>query len=102
IKKPLTWGHATSLDEFLDTQPMPSIGGTLAQFTVIEEPDERYLVLTMHHAAYDAASLTMLLNNVENVYTGSQRVSVTPFKEFIKYLESNKGQMTKEFWSEYL
>ncbi|SPO07060.1 uncharacterized protein DNG_09754 [Cephalotrichum gorgonifer] len=103
IKKSLTWDHFTSLDSFLAKQPMPSIGGALVQFTFIEEPlGERFMVLTMHHAAYDAASIQILLDGVESVYRGGERPSSTPFREFIKYLEGNKGQMTREFWSEYM
>ncbi|PKS08582.1 hypothetical protein jhhlp_004968 [Lomentospora prolificans] len=103
INQPLCWIQRNSLDNYLAAHPVPSLGGPLAQFALIEECDtSRYLVLTMHHAAYDAVSLSMLLDRVEAVYTGGTLHSGTPFREFIKYLEDNKGEASRQFWTRYL
>lgn len=104
IQKPLVWQHqAGALDKYLSAQPMPALGGPLVKFTIVEETsNSRYLVLTMHHAAYDGASVGMLLNSVEAVYTGTPRPASVPFREFIKYLEGSKGEPTRNFWSQYL
>jgi amino acid adenylation domain-containing protein len=104
VKKPLAWEHhAGPLDKCLSAQAIPSLGAAITQYTIVEEKSgSRYLVLTMHHAAYDGASVGMLLNSVEAVYTGTQRPASIPFREFIKYLEGSKGEPTRNFWTQYL
>lgn len=101
INKPLVWQRASSLDEFATTRPV-SLGGPLAEFAIIENPSARYLVLTMHHAAYDAASLGMLLSDVETVYMGNSVPSKPPFREFIHQLQTTPPQETLNFWASYL
>ncbi|KAL2022217.1 hypothetical protein VTK56DRAFT_5827 [Thermocarpiscus australiensis] len=102
IKKPLVWQRATSLDELATTPPV-SLGAPLAQFAIVEESiDSRYLVLTMHHAAYDAASLQMLLKDVEMVYQGNQPPSRPPFRDFIEQLQDTEPSETRAFWTRYL
>ncbi|KAK3291647.1 non-ribosomal peptide synthetase [Chaetomium fimeti] len=101
INKPLVWQRASSLDEFATTRPV-SLGGPLAEFAIVENPSTRYLVLTMHHAAYDAASLGMLLADVESVYTGNSLPTKPPFREFIHQLQTTPAEQTRTFWSHYL
>ncbi|KAK4246306.1 non-ribosomal peptide synthetase [Corynascus novoguineensis] len=102
INKPLVWKHAASLDEFAISRPV-SLGGALAEFAIVEEnANSRYLVLTMHHAAYDASSLGMLLQDVETVYNGGQLPSRLPYREFIKQLQDTPPQATRDFWARYL
>ena len=104
VKKPLVWTQANSLDNHLASRPpTPSLGTPLVQLTIIEEINgRRFLVLTMHHATYDASSLEMLLQSAETVYTGGQVPSSTPFKEFIRDMQSTQGQETRDFWTNYL
>ena len=102
VRKPLVWERAISLSEFAASRPV-TLGAPLAQFALVEEnAHSRYLVLTMHHAAYDAASLRMLLDDVEAVYKGEQLPSRAPFKNFIRQLESTQIQDTRNFWAGYL
>lgn len=103
IKKPLDWKHEiTALGKYVATPPMPALGAALAAFTILEDKGAKYLVLTMHHAAYDGTSLDMLLKRVEAEYTGAPAPRVTPFREAIKYLDSTKGDPAKDFWTQYL
>ncbi|GAB1316362.1 hypothetical protein MFIFM68171_06572 [Madurella fahalii] len=102
VKKPLTWRRASSLDEFA-ASPRVALGAPLAEFAIAEEStDLKYLILTMHHAVYDAASLRMLLEDVEKVYRGEELAPRPPFGEFIKQLCSTEGHETQDFWSRYL
>ena len=103
IRKPLSWQHETAaLDKYVATPPLPALGAALVGFTMVEDKGARYLVLTMHHAAYDGTSLDMLLKRVEAEYTGGPAPPVTPFREAIKHLDSIKGDPTKRFWTQYL
>ena len=102
VNKPLVWQRATSLDEFGASRPV-SLGGPLAEFAIVEEnANSRYLVLTMHHAAYDAASLQMLLGDVQSVYSCEQPPMRFPFREFIKQLQATQVHQTRSFWAQYL
>lgn len=104
VNKPIVWQQAYSLDEFAVNTQRVSLGVALAQFAVVDRGDDRdrYLVITMHHAAYDAASLGMLLEDVEAVYHGQQPTRRPAFCEFIKQLECIQVQETRQFWSKYL
>ncbi|KAL2134934.1 hypothetical protein VTI74DRAFT_10341 [Chaetomium olivicolor] len=102
ISKPLVWQRANFLNEFATSSPV-SLGAALAKFAIVEEnANLRYLVLTMHHSAYDAASLRMLHEDVEAVYNGGQLPSRTPFRSFIAQLEDTEPQETRNFWAHYL
>jgi non-ribosomal peptide synthetase component F/aryl carrier-like protein len=101
VNKPLVWQRATSLDEFATSRPV-TLGASLAEFAIVEDADSQYLVLTMHHAAYDAASLGMLLEDVEAVYNGASLPQRLPFVHFIKQLQDTQMEETQEFWARYL
>ncbi|KAK4224170.1 non-ribosomal peptide synthetase [Podospora fimiseda] len=104
VNKPAVWQQASSLDALAGAPQRVSLGGALAQFTVVDNGNDnnRYVILTMHHAAYDAASLGMLLDDVEAVYNGQQPPARLAFREVIKQLESGQVQETRQFWAKYL
>ncbi|EAW14636.1 putative nonribosomal peptide synthase [Aspergillus clavatus NRRL 1] len=59
------------------------------------------LVLTMHHAIYDGASVVSLLDQVESAYRG-QRLDLTPFNYFIRHVTAQDSALQAAFWaSEY-
>ncbi|KAK4126781.1 non-ribosomal peptide synthetase [Parathielavia appendiculata] len=102
VNKPLVWHHASSLDEFTTSRPV-SLGAPLTEFAIVEQNSyARYLVLKMHHAAYDATSLRMLFEDVETVYNGGQIPQRPLFKAFIKQLQDSQIQGTQGFWARYL
>ncbi|KAK4168265.1 non-ribosomal peptide synthetase [Cladorrhinum sp. PSN259] len=105
VNKPIVWQRATSLDAFAVSTQRVLLGSALAQFAVVNnsnDDNDRYVVITMHHAAYDAASLGMLLEDVEKVYSGKKTPARLAFCEIIKQLESSQVEETRQFWSKYL
>ncbi|KAL2148965.1 hypothetical protein VTH82DRAFT_1651 [Thermothelomyces myriococcoides] len=56
----------------------------------------------MHHAAYDATSLGMLLRDVETVYNGGELPARRPYRDFIKQLRDTPAEQTRDFWAKYL
>lgn len=103
VKRPITWNHATSLDHLFASKTPFTFGAPLAQFAIVKkQPQSCVLVLTMHHAAYDAASLRMLLESVEMAYRGEQPPQRPLFKQFIKHLHEARAQVVRDFWTCYL
>ncbi|KAK3987251.1 non-ribosomal peptide synthetase [Cladorrhinum sp. PSN332] len=104
VNKPIVWQRASSLDAFAAAAQRVTLGGALAQFAVVDNGNDnnRYVVITMHHAAYDAASLGMLLDDVETVYNGQQLPARLAFREIIKQLEGGQIQEARQFWAKYL
>ncbi|KAK4139158.1 uncharacterized protein C8A04DRAFT_40942 [Dichotomopilus funicola] len=102
VDQPLNWQRATSLDAFHTPKPV-ALGTPLVEFAVVNSARERYLVLTMHHAAYDATSLGLLLSDVSAVYHGSAPAeSRIPFHHFIATLQATPVESTTAFWTAYL
>ncbi|KAL8788977.1 MAG: hypothetical protein Q9213_001386 [Squamulea squamosa] len=61
------------------------------------------LLVSLHHALYDADSFSMLLDEVYANYQGIQSlVARTPITTIIKYIESRSQSDARMFWTKYL
>ncbi|RAL12432.1 putative nonribosomal peptide synthase [Aspergillus homomorphus CBS 101889] len=59
--------------------------------------------LTIHHCTYDGSSLEMILQMLEAQYLGQQdEISVTPFHNFIQYLQQCDLDKAQLFWQTQL
>jgi hypothetical protein len=59
------------------------------------------LVLTMHHAIYDATSVRHILADVQAVCKGQAKLGYHPFTPFIRYFEG-VSSTHEEYWREEL
>ena len=64
--------------------------------------DEKHLLLSIHHALYDAEGISQLLNELQNVLAGQELPEVTPFHRFINYMFSHSPDTSDQFWDRYL
>ncbi|CAG7927732.1 unnamed protein product [Penicillium olsonii] len=62
---------------------------------------ERYFLLTLHHALYDGWSLSLLLAEVSKVYHGTASDGLAPFKSVIKYTR-DLGAEAESYWRDTL
>jgi amino acid adenylation domain-containing protein len=60
------------------------------------------LLLSMHHAMYDAEAMRQLLSEVEKFILGFKLEPVVPFKSFLREVASIQDKAVDEFWSKRL
>jgi amino acid adenylation domain-containing protein/non-ribosomal peptide synthase protein (TIGR01720 family) len=101
VRGRIQWCTARALPEHLEADkkiPMEYGRSLMRYATVGEGSDECYFVWTAHHAAYDAWSISLLLEKVERVYDGREAYSYAPFSGFIKYLVNVDTDASDNFW----
>ncbi|KAJ3022373.1 hypothetical protein HKX48_006308 [Thoreauomyces humboldtii] len=67
--------------------------------TLIQSPDAKKLVLSMHHALYDGWSLPLLLQDVAHVYRTGETFSRPAYRELAEYILSRPTEESKAYWS---
>ncbi|KXT18133.1 hypothetical protein AC579_7697 [Pseudocercospora musae] len=108
----IEWTECPRIDEYLHQKKMnpPGLGSELVTFSVAYnntlEPKHSttQFIWTIHHALYDAWSLSLLLDLVAKQYHG-ERISGSPmpFKYFIADRARNYDSLGwREYWREYL
>ncbi|KAL8792919.1 MAG: hypothetical protein Q9195_004496 [Heterodermia aff. obscurata] len=107
IKGGISWTQSRNLDRYLgeDRSVVMECGDPFIRFGVIETrapSDNRYLVITAHHALYDAWSMQLIFEQVEKLYRGDKVEALMPFNSFLKYLTTNDVCASKQFWTEQL
>ncbi|KAK3387990.1 hypothetical protein B0H63DRAFT_431974 [Podospora didyma] len=109
ISSPIPWIEATSLDEYLhdDKQQNMSFGDAMVRLAIVQsaQNQERYFVLTILHAIYDAFSLSLLFREVEQTYINGGSPPTLPapkMNTYIKYILDSDKQSTINFWTSYL
>ncbi|TQS38813.1 hypothetical protein Golomagni_00671 [Golovinomyces magnicellulatus] len=60
------------------------------------------LVISMHHALYDATAISILYDEIQALYYGQNLAPAISFEPFLKFLESNDFAKGDDFWAKYL
>ncbi|RKF59001.1 putative nonribosomal siderophore peptide synthase [Golovinomyces cichoracearum] len=60
------------------------------------------LVISMHHALYDATAISILYDEIQALYYGQNLEPAISFEPFLMYLESNDLEKGDYFWTKYL
>ncbi|PWY86735.1 acetyl-CoA synthetase-like protein [Aspergillus heteromorphus CBS 117.55] len=95
LKEPLSWSY----QEDHSTSPEPAVGLGTSLVSLILCPG--HLLLSIHHALYDAWSLRLLVDEVDRAYRQLPLEPLTPFKKFIAHVESCM-ESAAVFWKEEL
>ncbi|KNC98875.1 amino acid adenylation domain-containing protein [Spizellomyces punctatus DAOM BR117] len=70
---------------------------------VLHAPQQKWLVVTLHHALYDGWSLPLILDDVRKAYMDLELTRVRPqFKELLKYILMDSRVDAQEHWSNVL
>jgi len=108
----LSFGHYSSQDQYLAANVSMKMGpGTPLFFVALldsamvspdmqESTPKQQLIVTVHHAVYDAWSLEMMLQDVEAAYQG-ESLPLRPFSGFVSFLQNRDVGRENEFWSTY-
>lgn len=66
------------------------------------ERQERYLLLSIHHALYDGEGIGQLLQEAQLSLSGHTLAKATQFQRFIDYMVSHHPEDSDKFWDRYL
>ncbi|KAI5920756.1 hypothetical protein F4810DRAFT_397253 [Camillea tinctor] len=99
-------GFANGLDDYLrisnETWTV-GYGRSLSHVTIVIDHGKTYLVWTVHHCLYDAISLKLLLERLNNISISSKQTARVPFYKYVEYTEMLKeSDIPTQFWRTYL
>ncbi|KAF1977723.1 hypothetical protein BU23DRAFT_596079 [Bimuria novae-zelandiae CBS 107.79] len=101
------WRSSNNLQNYLAQDKATPIeyGRALARFAIISQSQQdSYFVWTIHHALYDAWSMSLILDAVDRLY-GDPTCALSwhvPFNRFVKHVVDTDATQSKQFWSSYL
>ncbi|MBE3049234.1 hypothetical protein IMZ48_43395, partial [Candidatus Bathyarchaeota archaeon] len=104
----IQWGKTAALDHYqqADRSDPMTFGDRLLRLAVVDPGDgyQRYMVITIHHATYDAYARNLLFNELEMIYFGDGLPEGPPadMNRFIKYITGADKVTAAHFWSSYL
>ncbi|KAF0708274.1 hypothetical protein As57867_006385, partial [Aphanomyces stellatus] len=97
--------NVTGIDEYLesDLERGFSLGDMyFVRLNVVSTQNERYGVLTIHHALYDGWTISMIINDLMAILNKNEVVDRPSFRALIDYVEAQDDNESKRFWSSYL
>nr|APA19546.1 leualacin synthetase [Hapsidospora irregularis] len=106
LDEPISWVEAAGLDSYLnaDRKNAMDIGQPLARYSMVKDEggSTRWFVWTVHHALFDAWSLSLILDTVNHTYEGKPAQPTPPFKTFIKYIKDQSFERMADYWIQAL
>lgn len=72
------------------------------QLSVEAVGDDTFLSLYMHHAIYDGASMSLLLEEAEMLYNDQAPPAAPSFEPFLKEVQVHAGKKALSFWSSHI
>ncbi|RDW61944.1 hypothetical protein BP6252_11377 [Coleophoma cylindrospora] len=100
IRSESQWIEATDLAKYKiddDKTQMRAGGSPLMRVALVNGKDDRFFVLTIHHALFDQWSLRLLLSQVESVYNNVNfTLEKSNFRPFVEYINNTTG--LEEYW----
>ena len=91
-------------DAYLTNTVAPRYGEALTRCTILIT-GQTYLVISQHHAVFDAWSLDLLLRDIKSQYAGPsiEPAKIEPYSKFIKYtLQIQDSSDAAQYWREAL
>ncbi|KAI1152227.1 hypothetical protein F4825DRAFT_327376 [Nemania diffusa] len=96
----LTASDSGGLLDYLDEDRSRDIalGSALTYAALITESDTHYFVWTIHHALYDAWTISLLLRSIVQCYDGETHSPTIPFQAFVQYVSSLDHHANANYW----
>ncbi|KID84996.1 tyrocidine synthetase 1 [Metarhizium guizhouense ARSEF 977] len=96
-----------TVQEYLrrDAALVPGYGGKLCRCAILKCTAGTYLVISQHHAIYDALSTNLVLSDIEQQYsvTNVSRDAPPPFSSLVQYVtELRKAPQAQNYWKQNL
>ncbi|KAK4866557.1 hypothetical protein LT330_008489 [Penicillium expansum] len=106
LREKIKWQASSNLEEYLaaDRAKPIGFGDLLSRHAILPNEEEKIsqFILTTHHAAQDAWSLSLSLNLVIDAYKDETIQKCHDFNLFINHVIAKDVNNTEAFWKEYL
>lgn len=107
LKEDVAWAVSGSLSGYLAQDELEFMvpGSRLTRFAVISETGENTrLVWTIHHALYDAWTVSQIVSQVREIYrqSGVATKPIVGFNTFIKYISAQDPMDCHKYWQSLL
>jgi hypothetical protein len=97
-----TWYHQSDLDRYVEEDQLRTFefGNPFSRTGLVkdERTNKNFFVWTIHHALYDAWSIRLLWERIQQAYEGNPILPSTSFQSFIRYLKNASKASTNAFW----
>lgn len=100
VRSRIEWETSTSMEDYLadDSRGRMDLGAPLLRLALVRQANMALsFVLTIHHALYDGFSLPLILQQVQESYTG-HALQLHPFSPFVAYLSQVDKKTERDFW----
>ena len=105
-RQKIDWLTATNLEDYVraDMGKPIGLGYALARYAIINDPTSgvTQFVWTFHHAIFDAWSMRLLLEQVDQEYRGARVSQLVEFNQYISYLLHVDHKLVEDFWRRQL
>ena len=92
----------TKLSEVLDSHCSQVTASVPFMLQLFDLADGSYLCLQMHHAISDGVSLALMLQEVEQLYSGFDLAPAVSFRPFLEEVQHHNSDAAMEFWASQL
>ncbi|TVY85333.1 Nonribosomal peptide synthetase dtxS1 [Lachnellula suecica] len=101
-RNPIEWTIEEDLAVYLAKDLLISIelGKALNRYALINDrtTGKSYTVWTAHHSTYDGWSMVLVQQRLKRALEGHDAGSNTPFKNYIKYINSGSKKESESYW----
>lgn len=106
----LPWDYPHDINQVLETDYSFGLGTSLLRVALCPTNQNSEIggwtfILTMHHSLYDGWSLSLILQQVDDVYHHGLPLSqnTTPrFRDFVRHLRKSDAELSGQFWTSQL
>ena len=101
VDEPVEWVHAPELEKYLEEDKKRHfiLGGPTSRFALSAGINmEQYFIWTVHHAVYDAWTLSLLLDEASRIYNGQSPSAFPPFAQLVRHILLNDQMPSERYW----
>lgn len=104
LRHEMRWETSSEIDTYLEIDRGRSyiLGRPLMHAAITEDAGIYRFVWSLHHALYDAWSMSLYIQAVLDVYDNDTIVKGAPFASYVEHLTASDTAERRSFWQEYL
>ena len=104
LDEQIEWLSRDTIDnETTDKEQELGLGTTLVHFEIVNEPEGRcFFIWSMHHALFDGWSIPIILEHLNQAYSGETWEPGPAFQEFVRYTTNIDRSQARTFWERQL
>lgn len=98
------WAEDLDLESYLASDKLRGmdLGESLSRYALVQTSESYCFIWTLHHAIFDEWSMSLVLEQLEQVYRGEQMHQSPPFPSFIRHIKKQDEEESNNFWKTFL